>query len=200
MSIADVRPDLVPPDLDKLCEELAGAYEEYTSKVSPDNMAVSIKTAAYFLFLLRALDAVRPADFGSGFSSYVLGKYASEHGQYVDATSVDDSAEWLERTGEFLSSAHLYTELMSWSHYKNTHHHHDVVLYDLGNGQLREIGMEMVARRTVSGGVVLFDDVQHESHRAQMQDVATKVRSKLYFLHEYTSDQYGRFAALLVKR
>ncbi len=199
MSVADVRPDLVPPDIKSVCDELVGAYGTYTQDVSPNNMAVSLQTAAYFLFLLRALKAKRAVDFGSGFSSYVLGKYASGQGQYIDAVSVDDSPEWMERTGEFLASAHLYTELMSWEHYQNTHHQHDVALYDLGNGEVREAGMELVARRTRPGGVVLFDDAQHEGHRNRMQEVAAKFRWDLFFLTEYTTDQYGRFTALLVK-
>ena len=199
MSILDIRPDLVPPDIDSMREELAGAYGTYTQTVSPNNMAVSIQTACYFLFLLRALDAKQAADFGSGFSSYVLGKYASESSHYVDAVSVDDNDEWMARTGEFLGSCHLYSELMSWEHYKHTHFQHDVALYDLANGDVRNAGMELVARRTKSGGVVLFDDAMHQGHRETMQAVAMKFRWDLYFLTEYTTDQYGRFAALMVK-
>lgn len=199
VNIFNVRPDLVPPDLDSLIAELRDQYGDYTANVSPDSMAVSIQTAAYFLFLLRALNAKQAADFGSGFSSYVLGKYADEADHYVDAVSVDDSPQWLERTGDFLEAAELHTELMSWEHYRHTHFQHEVALYDLGNGAVREAGMEVVARRTKAGGVVLFDDANHEGHRNQMQEVARKLHWDLYFLHEYTTDHYGRFTALLVK-
>jgi predicted O-methyltransferase YrrM len=199
MTIADSRPDLAPADIGSLHSELGDVYGEYTRGVSPDNMAVSLETATYFLYLCRTLGARSVADFGSGFSSYVVGLYASEAAHDVDTVSVDDDPEWLAKTAGFLGEQHVYSELMSWEHYKHTHHQHDVALYDLGNGEVREAGMELVARRTKSGGVVLFDDAMHEGHRNRMQEIATKFRWDLYFLHEYTMDKYGRFTALLVK-
>lgn len=199
MSISDIRPDLVPLDIHGMTAELAETYDEYVRDVSPDNMAVSLLTATYFLYLCRALKAKAVVDFGSGFSSYVAGYYAAEAGGYVDAVSVDDNDEWMKKTGEFIGARQIYTELMSWEHYQHTHHQHNVALYDLSSGDIRESGMELVARRTKPGGVVLFDDANHKSHREVMQAVAMKFRWDLYFLHEYTTDPYGRFTALLIK-
>ncbi len=162
-------------------------------------MAVSLKTASYFLHLLRVLDAKSAADFGSGFSSYVLGKFADETHHYVDAVSVDDDPEWLEKTEAFLGFRHVYTELMSWEHYQHVHFQHDVALYDLASGDVRNAGMELVCRRTKSGGVVLVDDMHAATHRETIEGIAKRFRWDLYFLYDWTQDEYGRFAALLVK-
>ena len=197
MSLLDVRPDLVPPSMD-LRDELAFAYEEYTRDVSPDNMAVSLLTATYLLFLCRSRNARRVADFGSGFTSYVLARYASET-EKVTVTSVDDSEEWLGKTKTFIEARGLRSNLTMWDDYKEADIHHDVACYDLGKGDVREAGMELVARRTRPGGVVLFDDAMHYSHRVAMERVAEKFRWDLYFLQDDTTDYYGRFAALLVR-
>jgi predicted O-methyltransferase YrrM len=196
--ILDVHPDLVPADIRSMCADLSGAYEEYVRDVSPNNMAVSLLTATYFLYLCRALNAHSVADFGSGFTSYVAGLYAKE-AEGVDAVSVDDDEEWLEKTRTFIEARHLKSDLMMWEDYKHTHTAHDVACYDLANGEVRNAGMELVARRTKPGGVVLFDDAMHAGHRAEMERVAHKFRWDLFFLHEYTTDQYGRFAALMIK-
>lgn len=198
MSILDIHPHLVPPDIGSMCADLSDVYNEYTRDVSPNNMAVSLRTAVYFLYLCRALDARSVADFGSGFTSYIAGLYAQEVGG-VDAASVDDNAEWLEKTRTFIEARQLKSDLMLWDDYKHTHTAHDVACYDLGNGEVRNAGMELVARRTKPGGVVLFDDAMHAGHRSEMERVAHKFRWDLFFLHEYTTDQYGRFAAVMIK-
>jgi predicted O-methyltransferase YrrM len=195
--IADVRPDLTPVSMD-LRSELAFAYDEYTRDVSPDNMAVSLLTATYLLFLCRSLGAKRVADFGSGFTSYVLARYAAET-EAVTVTSVDDDAEWLGKTKTFIETRGFRSNLTMWDDYCEADIHHDVACYDLGKGDVRNRGMELVARRTRPGGVVLFDDAMHDGHRSVMEAISREFRWDLFFLQDQTTDSYGRFAALLVK-
>lgn len=198
MTLADVRPDLVPPSMD-IRDELVGVYDEYTRDVSPDNMAVSVLVASYLLYLCRSLKATHVADFGSGFTSYTLAKYATEVDEPVTVTSVDDNEEWLGKTKTFIEARGLRSNLTMWYDYQDADIHHDVACYDLGSGATREAGMELVARRTRPGGVVLLDDAMHYSHRVAMERVARKFKWDLFFLQDDTTDYYGRFAALLVR-
>ena len=112
---------------------------------------------------------------------------------------MDDNEEWLDKTGQFLDGSGLKSELLTWEDYKVTHTGHDVACYDLGGGDVRERGMELVARRTRPGGVILFDDAHHDGHRRQMVDIAERFRWDLFFLQDLTTDSYGRFGALMVR-
>ena len=175
------------------------AYRDYTERVSPDNMAVSIRVAAYLMFLCKSRHALRVADFGSGFTSYILATYAAETDEAVTVTSVDDDEEWLKKTGEFLAERDLHTNLTMWSDYQDAEIHHDVACYDLGSGAVRDGGMDLVVRRTRPGGVVLFDDANHLGHRKTMREIAERYRFDLYGLQAETTDMYGRYDALMVR-
>lgn len=187
------------PDIHGSMNELAEAYGEYTRDVSPNNMAVSLETATYLLFLCRTFHALRVADFGSGFTSYVLAKYAAETDEPVTVTSVDDNEEWLGKTKTFLEAHGLRSNLTMWDDYKNADICHDVALYDLANGEIRNSGMELICRRTRPGGAVIMDDAHHDGHRAEMNRVARKFRWQLHYLTDDTVDQYGRFSALMIR-
>ena len=199
MTILTALPDLVPADIGTAKDELADVYVDYTKTVSPDNMAVSLLTATYLLFLCRTLKARHVADFGSGFTSYVLARYAAETDGPVTVTSVDDDREWLERTGTFLDRYGLRTNLTMWDDWQDTKIRHDVGCYDLSRGDIRDAGMEQVARRTRPRGVVVLDDAHHEGHRETMRKVSKRLRWDLYGLQDYTTDHHHRFAALLVR-
>lgn len=187
-------------DTDSLRFELANVYERYVGKVSPDNMAVSLKTAVYLLHVCRTVEAKVVADFGSGFTSYVLAYYADQAPYEVTVRSVDDDAGWLAKTGLFLAEHDLSSNLHLWDEYLEFDLKHDVACYDLGRGDVRDSGMAEVAERTRPGGLILFDDAQHEGHRDTMTNLALRHHWDLHFLQDETTDTYGRFAALMVTR
>jgi hypothetical protein len=72
-------------------------YLDYLTRVGHPNHAASLELIATLWLLAEDSGARRIIDLGSGFTSFILRTYAAEH-PGVEVWSVDDSAEWLERT------------------------------------------------------------------------------------------------------
>ena len=181
-------------------EELADKYAEYTATVSPDNMAISLETSARLLAECRETGSRRVADFGSGFSSWTLGHYATTAPYPVTVVSVDTSEEWLGKTRQFIGREHHAAHrLMLWDEYQAGEYVHDLALYDLDRGHIRNQGMAIVAANLATDGRLIFDDAQHVGHRAQMVRTCQHNRMDLRYLQDDTTDSYGRFAAMGVR-
>jgi predicted O-methyltransferase YrrM len=164
-------------------------------------MAASLQTAGVLLWLCRRLRAHRTLDLGSGFSSYVLRAWVAESGAPGQVLSVDDSAEWLERTGRFLASqGQPAGGLLEWERFRREAAGlapFDVVFHDLAGGQLREEAMP-VAFACVKrpSGVILLDDAHHAGHRRAMRRLAGANGFDLFSLRRVTLDSSRRFAML----
>jgi predicted O-methyltransferase YrrM len=198
-------PALAPdaPGLAAARSNLASAYQPYVRDVSSAVMAASLQTAAVLLWLCRRLRARRALDLGSGFSSYVLRAWIAESGAPGQVLSVDDSAEWLERTGRFLASqAQPATDLLAWERFRREAARlepFDVVFHDLAGGPLREEAMPIAfacVRRP--SGVILLDDAHHAGHRQAMRRLARANGFDLFSLRRVTLDSSRRFAMLAV--
>lgn len=179
--------------------ELQDAYIEYVVNVSPDWMAMSFNAAQ---FLSELCEQHRPgvvADFGSGFSSFVLRRYAARYGAQV--WSVDDDPEWLSRTREFLGEYGLPVDRLNlWSEWVDSDGPAlDVAFHDLGCGTIRESSMWPIADRMRPGGFLVFDDAQNDSHYNVMFDVAAAHGWALRLL-PVTRDGNGRYDAMCVCR
>jgi predicted O-methyltransferase YrrM len=182
---------------------LSAAYRLYVREVSSADMAASLQTAGVLLWLCRRLGARRALDLGSGFSSYVLRGWVAESGAPGQVLSVDDSAEWLERTGRFLASqAQAVTGLLDWERFRREASRlepFDVVFHDLAGGPLREEAMPIAfacVRRP--SGVILLDDAHHGGHRQAMRRLARANGFALFNLRRVTLDRSRRFAMLAV--
>lgn len=183
-----------PPDA-----ELGEAYIEYVATVSPDWMAMGFPSAAFLSGLCRDREPLVVADFGSGFSSYVLRRYAAQSGAVV--VSVDTDAEWLTRTGEFLELQGLSTDrLVTWDDWlASDYPPMDLAFHDMASGDLRESSMPLIADQMRVGGAIVFDDAQHGGHMEAMSAVARSHGWSLACLPE-TMDGNGRFEAMVVCR
>jgi predicted O-methyltransferase YrrM len=164
-------------------------------------MAVSLQTASVLLCLCRRLRARRVLDLGSGFSSYVLRMWAEESESPGQVLSVDDSAQWLERTGRFLVSQALPAAgLLDWERFRpeaSRLEPFDVLFHDLAGGQLREDAMPIAfACLTRPSGVILLDDAHHAGHRRAMRRLARANGFDLFSLRRVTLDSSRRFAML----
>lgn len=170
---------------------LRAPYIDYCQTVSQRTMAISIETAAYVWWTCRHRKATSAVDLGSGFTSYVL-RRAVPH-----AVSVDDSPEWLAKTGEFLTRNGLSTDgLVSWDDWLTDPGTFDVVVHDFARGELRESSMWNAAEAVNPGGVLIFDDAQHEGHQAEMHRVCEAYGWNLYDIRSHTEDMIHRFAAM----
>lgn len=179
--------------------ELLDAYIEYAVTVSPDWMAMSFPAAVFLASLCESTEAKVVADFGSGFSSVVLRRYAAQSGAHV--VSVDDNPEWLGRTAQFLESLSLPTDdLVLWDDWlAGEWPPMDVAFHDLASGDLREAAMPLIADRMRTGGHLVFDDAHNQSHKAAM-DALTRSRGWMLAALPETRDGHGRFDAMVVCR
>jgi predicted O-methyltransferase YrrM len=195
MSLADCRPDLVPPEheLKEATVRLQVAYDDYVARVSPANMAMSLESAAYILWLAETTGAHTGADFGSGFTSYVL-RLAG-----LTTTSVDDSPEWLHWTREFLRRYKLNSgELCEWETYRDRICAYDLVVYDFSSGPIRDANFQHAIGQLVPGGLAVLDDAQHEGHQISMIKAVRHYQYQLFDIQAWTRDQFRRYAALVV--
>jgi predicted O-methyltransferase YrrM len=190
-------------ELEAAQSHLSPAYQPYVRGVSSAAMAASLRTAGVLLCLCRRLRARRALDLGSGFSSYVLRTWMAESGAPGQVLSVDDSTEWLERTGLFLASQpRPATGLLDWERFRQEVSRlepFDVVFHDLAGGQLREEAMPIAfgcVKRP--SGVILLDDAHHAGHRQAMRRLARANGFNLFSLRRVTLDASRRFAMLAV--
>lgn len=185
-----------PSAINEARAQIRSTYIDYCTTVSKRTMAMAYESCAYALCLLRMVKPTDVADFGSGYTSYLLRLYAAEAEHVVNVISVDDDATWLARTGEFLERQGLPSDgLLMWDEYMALDSVHDFAIYDFSGGEKREMGMTLVAERTKRNGMVLFDDAQHDGHRASM--FATGLT--IFDSKPYTIDVVQRYALLGMK-
>lgn len=177
-------------------DRLLPAYIDYCHNVSPRTMAISLETATFAFWACQTRGVERPADLGSGFTSYMLRVYAADTD--AEVTSVDDSPEWLERTGEFLTRHNLPDDgLVLWPEFEAGDSTHDLIVHDFSKGEQRETAMKVAVDRLEPGGIVIFDDAQHQGHLTAMYDVCRDM--ELLDIREPTLDAVGRFALAAIK-
>jgi predicted O-methyltransferase YrrM len=173
-------------------------YVDYGRTVSTRGMAVNAMTAGLFLWACKFVQAKAVCDLGSGFSSYVAARYARDHGGVVVA-SVDDEPEWLARTRRFLLRHRVSPAgLTDWDAWDATDTTFDVILHDFNCGERRNATMWTAAERLNPGGLLVFDDAQHDLHHAEMKAVCEHYGWRFVPLYDATSDETNRFAALAV--
>lgn len=189
------RADILP-----YFQRLVPEYRTYCTTVSKRSMALSIETCAYLWWLCDTKVATTVADLGSGFSSYVLRRYATESGRSVVVHSVDSDPEWLERSRQFsVEHGQDGDGFMLGDDWLTLGVEYDVVLNDYDRGDVREAYAGHGADRLKPGGVIVFDDAQNASHLGNMADTCKSRDMDLFALVEQTMDEVGRFAMVGVR-
>lgn len=173
---------------------LSLAYQNYVSSVSTAEMAMSLETAALLADLCRWLEPPRILDLGSGFSSYVVRRWAATSGASV--ISVDDSDDWLEKSRRFVVDQGLDPAgMVTWADFTPLNAF-DLISHDLGRMPRRTAVLPDVFAMASPGAVVLLDDLHKRSYAravcASAQNAGFEVRS----LRTWTLDRAGRFAGV----
>jgi SAM-dependent methyltransferase len=176
-------------------QALMEPYIDYCRNVSRFGMPVSIQTAALFAYVCCETKATRILDLGSGFTSYI------SHVLSDEAVSVDDSREWLDRTGSFLDGYKVGSDgLMLWDDWQaSPGGPYQVVIHDFASGATREASMSTAVQVLAERGVVIFDDANHETHHAEMLRVADAAGLRFVDVTQETLDECGRYALMAVR-
>lgn len=182
-----MRPSLA--DLVPFREVLVPPYVDYCQTVSRRSMAISIETATYLAWVCATRSPGRTCDLGSGFTSLVLRLFPAP------AVSVDDDPVWLDRTRGFLARNGVSVDgLVGWDQWQEDTDSYDVIVHDFARGDLRNSSMWLAAERLNPGGVLIFDDAQHEGHGAEMRKVADHYGFEPVEIRALTVDMVKRFA------
>lgn len=189
---------LQPPRADILpyFEKLVPEYRTYCTTTSRRAMALSIETCAYVWWLCEFKQARVVADLGSGFSSYMLRRYAAEADHEVVVHSVDSDPWWLQKSATFSEVHGMSTDGFvtgdEWLRYRASY---DVVLNDYDKGRVREAFAEHGVDRLGPAGVIVFDDAQNREHHHHMANLCREKGFTLLDVYHQTVDEIGRFAS-----
>lgn len=177
-------------------EQLFPDYRDYCLTVSRRMYALSIETCAYVWWLCDQLEARSVVDMGSGFSSYVLRRYAANAPYPVEFASVDDDPGWMAKTVAYLDRQAIpSTNLHTPEEWAALDGRYDMIVYDFSGGPARNEWMQPAVEHVTPKGVVVFDDAQNPLHHIHMCEVA-QGRLTLLDLYYQTLDQVGRWATI----
>ncbi|MCC6680070.1 MAG: class I SAM-dependent methyltransferase [Phycisphaeraceae bacterium] len=179
-------------------QELAMAHAEYTDHVSGAGMAASLETSLLLWRLCDQMGPIHLLDTGSGFSSFVLRRWARDRGDAL-VWSLDDDEQWLERTREYLASRNLSDEgLMTWEQFAAGHFGpFDLVFHDLGSMETRIRTLPRVLERMhTQTGVLVLDDTHNLEYETAALDQLRRYRATMLDAHSWTIDRFRRRAAI----
>lgn len=193
------------PELDQLYKQNISAYrheimpfyQDYVTVTSNPIMAASFELSIFLLVLCDLIKPKKIIDFGSGFSSFILRSYAMRH-PGIEVWSVDDSQEWLEKTGDFLKSKNLSTEnLFSLEEMKKKKEiSFDLILYDMGDFNTRMLNLNLALGMLSRDGILVLDDMHGADYAFFVLNSLKNNNFKKYSARHYTNDNYGRYSFL----
>jgi predicted O-methyltransferase YrrM len=178
--------------------DLRPTYLEYVSTVSQWEWAISLEAAAALMACCRLLRPTAMLDTGSGYSSYVLRRYADEVPQ-AHVTSVDHDPMWLGKTREYLASHGLPgSDTLTWDEFHGLGpREFDLVLHDLGSEEDRVRTLDYVLGSVRPGGVVLLDDAQMTIYGPYARRRLAAKSFRCYSLRALTREhRYSRYTML----
>lgn len=177
-------------------------YEDYVSTVSTVDMAVSWETARLLYALASILRPREALDLGSGFSSFVLRKYAAQADQECRVTSIDDNRHWLNQTAAYLQRSGLNGERVDhWDDFcrATSGGKFDLVFHDLGDMTLRAAALPVVLRCLAPRGVLVLDDMHKVVYRRQAERQVRHKGLRVFSARRQTLDSIGRFSEIALR-
>jgi predicted O-methyltransferase YrrM len=174
---------------------LGPSYIDYVFTVSSAEHAISLPLAAFLLTACETLEPGAVLDLGSGFSSYVLRRYAAARTPKARAVSVDDDRAWLAKTAAFLAAAELpREELVHWSEFAGADGAFDLVFYDLGTWAQRLDAVSTALRAGKPGALIVLDDLHVPAYREAVERELVAAALTPYDLSPFTIDEFGRYS------
>ena len=178
---------------------LMPTYLDYVARVSWADHAVSLETAACLLQMCETYRPERVLDTGSGYSSYVLRRYAMASG--AEVVSVETDEAWLAKTSAYLEQMEVGTAgLVSWAQFQRTPPQpFGLIFHDLANGDVRTKSMRLMTELIAADGHLVFDDMQSAQHRLEAKRVTAAAGRRYFSMARVTMDTIGRYAGLSVR-
>ena len=172
-------------------------YRTYVSTISLEDHAVSWEAARYLFQAVQEAKPKRILDLGSGYSSLIFRTYQAKFAPETTVVSVDDDAEWLEKTKAFLQANEISTDhCITWEEFLTTYpdQSYDFILYDMGNMYTRAENLTKIVDVMEPIGSLIIDDVHFSFYAMVVFEVIGNYRLRLQSLKRETLDKYGRYA------
>jgi len=159
-------------DLVEARDILRDAHRTYTTTISTQGMALSLETAALIWSLCNTRKPTSLLDLGSGFSSYVLRRWAHQAEDLVTVGSVDDDEVWLYKAEEFCREQEVPGgNFATWDAFKETNLRFDFIVYDLGRMKTRFENIGNALNLLKPGGLVVIDDMHKFNYSNEVRRV-----------------------------
>ena len=182
--------------------KLLPTYEEYITKVSNEIMAISLELSVFCILICDIIRPKKIVDFGSGYSSYVFRSLISIIGGNYQPTiwSVDDSADWIDKTKTFLDSCNISSDnVIIWDEFINQNlGSFDLILYDLGGFEFRKANLKQIIKFCNKNGMIIFDDMHSAEYGRYLNKILKKSNCTCYDIRYYTLDKINRYSKLAV--
>ncbi len=154
-------------------------------------MALSLESAALVWVLCNTLKPKSIVDLGSGFSSYVIRRWAKEHSTETIVWSVDDDRPWLDRSSEFCAKHDVSTENFAhWDAFKEIEQRFDFVIYDLGRMPCRSTNLKTGLQLVTPSGIVLVDDMHKFNYNKEVVKALSELGLNSRSMKEFTIDPH----------
>jgi predicted O-methyltransferase YrrM len=188
-------------DIEAAKAGISGVHQHYVTNISSPTMAASLELAGALYALCSYKQPRRMMDIGSGFTSYVLRKWQAEHGGTSTVVSVDDDADWLEKTRDYLAGNGVRSDkLLTFDALMaGGERDFDIILHDMNFVEVRRNYIGEVIDRTAPGGLMIFDDVHKMDY---FNDVVKALRGRsirFYSFRSSTLDSFKRYSIIAVK-
>jgi predicted O-methyltransferase YrrM len=170
-------------------------YEEYLSLVGGYGHPVSFETAQYMYNWCVRNSPTKILDMGSGFSSFVFREYFKHFQPAGYVMSVDTDLQWLNVTKNFLNNNKLYFgDLFLLDDFIIEPGTYDFVFHDIASADRRNELMPLAISALKSGGIIIFDDMQHLPHYHSALAYSDAMGVITTSLESITKDKIGRWA------
>ncbi|HBX43123.1 MAG TPA: hypothetical protein DEH27_04710 [Deltaproteobacteria bacterium] len=201
MRLHRFHPDFVELHIgrkDECRDRIFPYYDEYIHRVSSEIMTVSLELCLFLLTLCEFQQPKRILDLGSGFSSFLFRFYAAGADPEPEVWSVDDSAEWLEKTRSYLAGHDLsVANLLTWDALiARDAGRFDLVLYDLGGFDFRKNSFPRVLEFAGEKAFLVVDDMHAAEFGRHVIRHLRKTGLPYFSAWTYTNDRYGRYSLL----
>ncbi len=174
-------------------------HKDYCTRIGHPVHAASLELVGLTLGLCETQKPSRVVDLGSGFTSFALRRYALGV-PGLEVHSVDDNAEWLEKTRAYLNEKSLSdTNLAHWPDFAAAGRagQFDLVLHDMGFMDTRFRELEPVLDLAKPGGLVILDDMHKTEYREKALATVARRGHECWSLKALTRDSLTRYVYLV---
>ena len=189
------------PAADRILPDIEQRHAEYILATGTNaEMAASIELCRFLVRWCASTFPKRIADLGSGISSWTLRTWRDSEFPTCEIYSVDDSANWLDRSREFSAAAGTgeagFVPMDQFLANPAVDESFDLVLCDFGTVRDRATKMQRAFDLVAPGGAIVCDDVQKARIWRAVRKATRQSRFVGNSLREQTLDSRGRFAWL----